>query len=84
MKYQVLREAKQTVAVTVVARTPEEAVRKAYAKSHDSWKPIEDGMGLEHIDTVTEQREGGKAYSVEYRMNNGGRWDGGGRCVEEG
>ena len=81
-KYQVLREAKQTVAVTVVASSPEEAVTKAYAKKHADWKPIEKGLGLEHIDAVTEQCKDGKAYGVEYRMNNVGHWDGGVRCYE--
>jgi hypothetical protein len=79
-KYQVLREATVTVAVTVNADSPEDAVRKGYECKHRDWKSLGDGMGLSHIDTVTEQRKNGKAYDVEYSHDHRVRCRV--RCVE--
>jgi len=70
-RYAVLREATVTLEVVVMAESPEEAVRRAYDTDFERWE-IHGGYSVEPVDSVTERRNNGKAYSVED----------GGRCVE--
>lgn len=74
-RYAVLREATVTLEVVVLAESPEDAVRRAYAADPGKWEVLEDcGRGLDPIDSVTERRKNGRAFSVEDD----------GRCLEVG
>ena len=69
-RYSVLAQAEVTLEIVVIADSPEEAVAKArHAQTHPpsraKWRQVID-HDLGTIDTVTEKRKDGRAFSVEY------------------
>jgi hypothetical protein len=72
-RYAVLCEATVTLEVVVMAASPEDAVQRAYATDLGKWEELSAcGRTFERIDSVTERRKNGRAFSVEDD----------GRCVE--